>query len=135
ARLPAPERGPDGPPPSRPLVEEAHVEITMQRERERARNRRSAHEKHVRLPSCLAPSLGAEQRALLHTEAVLLVYRHEAELPEARVALHERVRPDGDQRFAARQRLGCSAPLSRREAACHEHGPYTERLEQRLEGS
>ena len=95
-------------PPRRPLVEQAEIEVAVQRERERARNRRGGHEQHVgRL------ALGAERLALLHAEAVLLVDDGEPEPRERRGLLHQRVRADDEQRRRIGQPPGDLLSLAR----------------------
>ena len=79
--------GRDREPSGRHVMNDRHVEIAIHRERERARDRRRRHDEHVGMQP-----LRPQRRALHHAESMLLVDDHEAELFEADIALHERMR-------------------------------------------
>ena len=74
-------------------------EVAVDRERERARDRRRGHVEDVR-----AAPLG-ERRALLDAEAVLLVDDGDGEVAEADLLLDQRVRADGDLHVARGDQL------------------------------
>ncbi len=83
----------------RQLVDHRHVEIRIQRLRQRARDRRRRHDHLVRRGS-LGP-LVAQRQALLHAEAVLLVDDDQRKTIEGDAALKHRMRADDDGRGAA----------------------------------
>ena len=66
---------------------------------------------------------------------MLLVDHGEAELRELRVALHERVRADDEQRLARLHARGRGATLRRRCATGDEQHGHAERRKQALEGA
>ena len=84
-----PRDGDDGPASGRQLVEDGDVEIAVEREGKRARNRRRRHDEQVG-----TLGLAAQARALLDAEAVLLVDDGEPEILERHAFLHERVGAD-----------------------------------------
>src|SRR5581483_1404089 len=90
-----PQRSRDRTAARRTLVENAEIQVAIQRERERTRNRRGGHEQHVG-----RVAFGAEGFSLLHTESMLFVDRREPELGEYRCLLHERVRTDDEHWLA-----------------------------------
>ena len=71
------------------LADDGHVEIAVERQRERPGNGRRRHHEHVRQQPLIA-----QRRTLEDTEAMLLVDHDEAKLVESNVALHESVRAD-----------------------------------------
>lgn len=83
-------------PSSRPLVERADVQIAVNRECERTRYRRRAHEKDVR-----ALALRGKQGAMLYAEPVLLVNQRKSKPAKRRAFLNERMRAD-DERWCCR---------------------------------
>ncbi len=68
------------------FVERAEIQIAVQRESERAWNRRSTHEKHIG-----AFSLLSERRSLLDAEPVLLVDDRQPQLTEVGALLDQRM--------------------------------------------
>ena len=89
----------DGRASRRQLVQHAHVQIAVERERQRARNRRGGHHQHIRL----APDSGFlhQLEALHHAETVLLVHHHQAQPVELDLLFNQRVRADDQLRLAA----------------------------------
>src|SRR5207237_2745537 len=85
ARLAA-ELGRDRGAPGRQLVEGRDREVAVERQRERARDGRGAHDEHVHRLGAAA----LERRALQHAEAMLLVDDGEPEAREAYPLLDER---------------------------------------------
>ena len=77
----------DGRAVRRKLVDHGIVKVAVERERERARNRRGGHHQDVR-----SRPLANQLVALQHAEAVLLVHHHQAEPRELHVAFDQRVR-------------------------------------------
>ena len=100
--------------PARALVQDREVEIAVERQREGPRDRRRGHGEQVRRAALLE-----QPRALEHTEALLLVDDHEAQVRESHGLLHEGVRAHHDARLAAPdRRLG--RPPPRRPVAARE---------------
>src|SRR2546426_9182886 len=96
----------------RQLVEDRDVEVAVERQGERSRDRRGRHHEEV---GVLA--LAAEPGALLDAEPVLLVHDGEAEAAELHTFLHERVRADDARdvpRGDPRPARGALARLERR---------------------
>ena len=76
----------------RQLVDDADVEVGIERLRQRARDRRRREDQLVRRQPRRA--LVAQREPLLHAEAVLLVHRHKAEFGEHHTLLEQRVGAD-----------------------------------------
>ena len=87
-----------------------HGEVAVDRQRQRAGDRRRGHVQDVG-----APSLG-ERGPLLDAEAMLLVDDRDGEVGELHFSLDERVRPHGDADVARGDELMGGPPLARREA-------------------
>ena len=87
------------------LVEHGDVEVAVNHQRERARDRRGAHDERVR-----EAALFGERRALSHAEAVLLVGDDEREPLEFHALAQQRVRADRKLHPAAFQSLERLAP-------------------------
>ena len=81
--------------PGRQFVDDRHVHVCIHRHRQRPRNGGRGHDELVR-----QAALAAQQHALMHAEAVLLVDDREAEGVELDRGLEQRVRAHGDERFA-----------------------------------
>ena len=81
--------GDDGLASGRHLIDDAHVQIAVDRERERARDGRRRHHQHVRMTALLHQFL-----PLLHAEAMLLIDNRQAELLKFDVGFEQRVRSD-----------------------------------------
>ncbi len=79
----------------RHLVDHRNVQIAIERQRERARNRRGGHDQHVGRAAFFDQPF-----ALQHAEAVLLVHDHQAQARECDRIFEQRVRPDDQLRFA-----------------------------------
>ena len=76
-------------PPRRKIADGRHVEVAVDGQRERPRNRGRGHDEHVGMePFC------TQRCALQHTKPVLLVDHHQPQRLEPHVALHQRVRAD-----------------------------------------
>src|SRR5687767_11369982 len=73
----------------RQLVDHRNVEITVDRHRERAWNRRRGHDEHVRIEAARA-----QFGALHDAETMLFVDDYETEVCKRDAFLHERVRAD-----------------------------------------
>ncbi len=93
--------GLDRPAPGRQLVDNGNVEIGVDALRERAWNRRRAHDELMRHFTIVA-ALRAQREALLHAKAVLLIDDDEPKPRETHVFLKQRVRPDHDGRVSLR---------------------------------
>ena len=119
------QRGFHGAPPGRPLPQLRHVEVAVQRQRERARDRGCREEQDVG-----GVPLLHEGGALLHPEAVLLVHHGEAKAVESHRLLDQGVRPHHQARRPAGDALPHRALLRRRQPADQELRPEVERLEQ-----
>ncbi len=98
----------------RQLIDDRNVEIGVRRHRQRARNRRRGHDQLMRKATG-EPALLAQQQALMHAEAMLLVDDHQAEALELDAFLEQRVRADRDLR-GARREIGQRARARRRVA-------------------
>ena len=123
--LGADARGDDRLAVRRRLGDLAHREVAVDRQRERARDRRRGHVQHVRR------AILGERRALLDAEPVLLVDDGDGEIGELDVALDQRVRADGDLRDAVRDLV---ADLLRADRAGEQHAANAELRAERLEG-
>ena len=75
------------------LGEHRDVHVAEPGQRQRARDRRRRHHQDVD-----GLALGAEQQALMHAEAVLLVDHGEREIAEGDALLEQRMGADGDRR-------------------------------------
>ena len=95
-------------------------QVAVDRQRERARDRRRRHVEHVR-----AAPLG-ERGALLDAEAVLLVDDGDGEVAEADLLLDQRVRADRDLHVARRDQLAHVRVLLRAERAREERDAHAE---------
>ena len=91
-----PDRGPDRAAARRPLPQGRHVEVAIERERQRARNRRGGEQQHVG-----RRALADQRRPLLDAEAVLLVDDDQAQPLERHALLHQRVGADHEPRLPA----------------------------------
>ena len=104
------------PAPRRPLPEGGDVEVAVERERERARDRRGGEQQDI---GCRA--LADQRRPLLDAEAVLLVDHDEAEPVERDALLHQRVGAHHQPRLARGEtpadRLPSPPPSAGRAAA------------------
>ena len=109
-------RRPDRLASRRQLVHHRDVEVAVERQRQRARDRRRGHHQHVRRVRRLRALL-AERRALHDAEAVLLVDDGDAEVVEAHAALDERVRAADHVDLAGLDRFVQLALLLRLQAA------------------
>ena len=118
--------GGHGPAPGRQLVDHRNVEVGEIGHGERARDRRGAHHELVR--QCVVAFL-AQREALLHAEAMLLVDHGEPQPRELDTFLHQRVRTDGDLRFARRDRRECPLLFSRGQGSVQPGDAHPERLE------
>ena len=87
----------------RALPQGGDVEIAVERQGQRAGNRRGGQEQHVR--GCSLPD---ERGALLHAEAMLLVDHHQSQPPKRDALLEQRVGTHDDPRLA------CGNPLPHR---------------------
>ena len=76
--------------PGGQLVEHRDIQVAVERQRERARDRRGGHHQHVRVVALLAQGV-----ALLHAEAVLLVHHRQPQPLKLDALLDQRVRADG----------------------------------------
>ena len=78
--LGAHHQGLDGLPARRPALDDRHVELPIERLRQRARDRRRRHHERMgREPRAfLLGAAGQERPALLHAEAMLLVHHDES---------------------------------------------------------
>ena len=112
----------------RKLVEHGDVEVAVDHQRERARDRCSAHDERVREAALLG-----ERRALAHAEAVLLVGDDEREPVEFHALAQQRVRADGKLDPAAFQPLERFAPRLLAHAAGDEREADAAGREQRGE--
>ena len=108
--------------PGRPLAQCRHIQVAIERECERTRDRRRGEEQDVG-----RRALGDEGGALLHAEPVLLVDHHQAELPERDRLLQQRMRAENDA-----CRTGRDA-LARRCLLCGAH-PAEQHLRHDAEG-
>ena len=82
-------------PARRQLVDDGHVQIAVEDQRERARDGRGGHDQHVGpLP------LADQRRALPDAEAVLLVGDDEAEVPVFHILAEQGVRADDEVELA-----------------------------------
>jgi hypothetical protein len=102
----------------------AHRQVTVDRQRERARNRRRGHVQDV----CLA--VLCKGGPLLDAEPMLLVDDSDGEIGELDVALDERMRADRDLRDAVRDLV---ADLLRTDRSGEQNAPHAELRAQRLE--
>ena len=82
----------------RQLVDDRNVEIGVRGHRQRSRNRRRGHDQLMRIATG-GQALLAQQQALVHAEAMLLVDDHQAEPLELDAFLKQRVRADRDLRL------------------------------------
>ena len=119
--------GRDRTPAGRHVAQLGDVEIAVQPERERARDRRRRHVQRVR------PVRLGEAGALLDAEAVLLVdHRHEQTV-ELDPALEQRVRADGHRGIAGGEPLQPHPALRGRDLARDQLDREADRLEQRAQ--
>src|SRR5512143_3681288 len=79
----------------REFIDHGHIEVTIDGEGERPRDRRCRHHQNVWLVS-----LGSEGRALHYTEPVLLVDDGKAEAMKLHILFYESMRPDHYLRHA-----------------------------------
>ena len=91
----------------RQFVDHRHVQVAVQRHRQRTRDRRSGHYQHVRRPAVFVP----QPRPLLDAETVLLVDHHEPEVFELHRILDQRMGPDQNMHVAGKQVFGQRRPL------------------------
>ncbi len=100
--------GDDGLAPRRQLVDHAHVQIAVNRQRQRARNGRRGHHQHVRMLALFHQLL-----PLLHAEAMLFVHDREPQFLELHVLFKQRVRADHHWRQSRRHQRFLSPTFSR----------------------
>ena len=115
-----------GLPSRRAFIEHAHVEVPVQRQRQRTRDWRGAHQQRVR-PFPLLTQRGP----MLDAEPVLFIDDGEAEPAERRFFLHEGMRAHGQERLARRQPAVRRAAVRGAQAAGQQHGCDVQRREQR----
>jgi hypothetical protein len=96
-------RGSHVAPPRRTLAKGGHIEVAVEREGERPRDRGRRQEQHI---GCR--SLADQRGALLDAEPVLLVDHHQAQTLERRGLLQQGVRADDESGLAG------GKPLSHR---------------------
>ena len=89
--------------PGRLATQRAQVQISVQRDGQRARNGRGRHHQRVWHQRHLALALLAHGRALLHAEAVLLVDHGNGQTAECHAAFEQRMRSNNQIHAAARQ--------------------------------
>ncbi len=116
-------------PPRRQLVDHRQLQIAVNRQRERARDRRRGHHQHVRVTA-----LGRQGRALHHPEAVLLVDHHQPERGVREPLLKERVGADDQPFRAVGDPLPCIPAGRRRLRRGQQAGWPAGRPEEALEG-
>ena len=122
--LGADTRGDDRLAVRRRLRDLAHREVAVDRQRERARDRRRGHVQHVRR------AILGERGSLLDAEAVLLVDDGDRQICELDVALDQRVRADCDLRDTVRDLV---PDLLRADRAGEQHAAHAELRAERLE--
>ena len=83
----------DFPAVRRHFIDDRHVEVAVNSHRERARNGRRGHDEDIRRGLA-----HGKAGALRHTELMLFVDHHEAEVLERDAFVKQRVRPDDDVR-------------------------------------
>ena len=107
--------------PGRELVDQRHVELAIERERETARNRCRRHDQAVG-KAAVAPDRG-ERGALQHAEAVLLVDDRKDEVAKLHVALDERVGSDDEIELAEGEQSAHGPDLGPRQRRCQQTDP------------
>ena len=112
----------------RQVAKLGHVQVAVERECERARNRRRRHVQGV----CAVRI--DERRPLLDPEPVLLVDDDQQQPGELDLALEQRVGADDEARIARCDPLAAGALLGGRHVARHEIDVQRERLDQRPHG-
>ena len=120
-----PEGGADGASPGRPLPKRRDVEIAVQRERERARDRRRGEQQDVG-----GGALPDEGGPLLHAETMLLVDDHEPQPPERDALLHEGMGANSQSRLSRGEPGAHRRLLGRSLTAEKQLGADAQRLEQ-----
>ena len=113
-------------PPGRQLVDHGDVQIAIEKQRQRARNRRGRHNQKMRLLT-----LAQQGGALRHAEAVLLVGDHQSEPFEHRRLAEQGVRPDDQVDRSGLQRLAALRLLLRRHRADQQPAGDAQRPEHR----
>ena len=113
--------------PRRQLVDDGDVQIAVEDQRQRARNRRGRHHQHVGR-FALAAQLGA----LAHAEAVLLVCDGQAQVPVFHALGDQRVGADDHVPLAAGDGLVGDAVLLLRQAPHQQPRLHAQRLQHRL---
>ena len=111
------------------LVDDGDLEVPVEGERERARDRRRRHHEEVRVVALLF-----EPGALRDTEAVLLVHDREPEPPVLDALLDERVGADDTRDLARRERRAPGRPLAGRQRRRQEADRDAEGLQELAEG-
>ena len=114
----------------RQFVDHRHIQIGVIAHCQGARNGRCAHHElvgFVRLYIILA--FVAQRETLLHTEFVLLVDNRQTEFVKADLLLEQRVRADGEQRFAGGDMFGGELLVFFFQAAGQPHRRDAERLQ------
>ena len=119
------EKGIDLLPPGRQLVNNREVEVSVENQRQRARDRRRAHDEHVGVVA-----FGAQRRALLDAEALLLVADDKPKRGKIDALRQHRVRSDDHLRRSVCDGRSGRAALRGRHFAGDEHRSDTERLKQ-----
>ena len=100
----------------RKLIDDAHIEVAIERHRQCARYGRGGHHQHVRWNCRFCPKPGA----LGHAEAVLLIDHHEPELLEHDGILQQRVRTDEDVDVSELQCGEQASPFGGLGASCEQ---------------
>src|SRR5581483_3374067 len=90
----------DRSPPRRQLVDDTDIQVTVERERQGARNRRSCHYQDVRFSHGHISGLLHELESLQDAETMLLVDDDEAEIREVHVLFDQRMRSNDQLRVA-----------------------------------
>ncbi len=118
-------------PARRHLVQNADVQVAVERHREGARNRRRGHHQDVR-----TSVVTLEQRhALTHTEPVLLVDHHQPEGTVPNRVLDQGVRADHDRGLSRGHRPQRLASLRGTQATRQELDLHVERGQERLDAA
>ena len=114
----------DRPAARRQLAQLGQVEVAVERERERARDRRGRHVQRVRAVAL------RERRPLLDAEAVLLVDHDQAQARELDARLQQRVRAHDERGVARGDALQARPPLGRGQVARDHRNLDPERLDE-----
>ena len=115
-------------PPGGKFVENGHIEIAIDHQRERARNGRCRHDEKMRVFP-----LGGERGALIDTETVLLVGDDETEVLILHIGREQGVRADDEGKLAGAERFVQGAALFGLGRGCEQRAGDAEGREQRRE--